>query len=68
MLREDYTALSLAAIRYHMLHTTGLALQDQAMADLALRHLKDWTPIIVEISQAVHPVVVQELRDVVLSA
>jgi hypothetical protein len=63
MLRDDYTALSLAAISYHMLHNTGLALQNKATADLALRHLKDWTPIIVEISQAIHPVVVQELRD-----
>ncbi|MFO7663935.1 MAG: hypothetical protein R6X18_15270 [Chloroflexota bacterium] len=63
MLRDDYTALSLAAISYHMLNNTGLALQSKPTADLALRHLKDWTPIIVEISQAIHPVVVQELRD-----
>jgi hypothetical protein len=41
MLRDDYTALNLAAIGYHMLHTTGMGLQNQATADLALRHLKD---------------------------
>ena len=63
MLRDDYTALSLAAISYHMLHTTGMALQDQATADLALRHLKDWTPIITDISHVVHGVVAQELQD-----
>jgi len=63
MLRDDYTALSLAAISYHMLHTTGIALQSQATADLALRHLKDWTPIIIEISHVVHDVVAQELQD-----
>ena len=63
MLRDDYTALSLAAISYHMLHTTGLALQNQATANLALRHLRDWTPIITELSRAVHKVVVAELAD-----
>ncbi|MFW6184596.1 MAG: hypothetical protein ACOC8X_12425 [Chloroflexota bacterium] len=63
MLRDDYTALSLAAISYHTLHTTGLALQDQRTADLALRHLKDWTPIITEISHVIHKVVASELQD-----
>lgn len=63
MLRDDYTALSLAAISYHMLHTTALALQDQATADLALRHLKDYTPIITDLSHAVHAVVARELAD-----
>ena len=46
MLRDDYTALSLAAISHTMLHTTGLALQNQPLADLAQRYLKDITPII----------------------
>lgn len=63
MLRDDYTALSLAAISYHMLHTTGMALRDQATADLALRHLKDWTPIITRISHVIHGVVNRELQD-----
>ena len=63
MLRDDYTALSLAAISYTMLHTTGLALQNQPIADLAQRYLKDITPIIVDISQAVPGVVVKDLED-----
>lgn len=63
MLRDDYTALSLMAISYHMLHTTGLALHDRPTADLALRHLKDWTPIITDLSHVVHKVVVAELED-----
>lgn len=63
MLRDDYTALSLAAISYHMLHTTGMALDDQRTADLALRHLKDYTPIITRISHIIHGVVAKELRD-----
>ena len=61
MLRDDYTALSMAAISYTMLHTTGLALRDQATADLALRHLREITPLIVELSEMVPSVVVNEL-------
>jgi hypothetical protein len=63
MLRDDYTALSLAAISYTMLHTTGLALKNQPIADLAQRYLKDVTPIIVDISQAIPGVVVKDLED-----
>jgi hypothetical protein len=63
MLRDDYTALSLAAISYTMLHTTGLALQNQPIADLAQRYLKDITPIIIDISQVIPGVVVKDLED-----
>jgi hypothetical protein len=63
MLRDDYTALSLAAISYTMLHTTALALQKQPLADLAQRYLKDITPIIVDISQVIPGVVVKDLED-----
>ncbi len=63
MLRDDYTALSLTAIAYTMLHTTGLALQNQPIADLAQRYLKDITPIIVDISQVIPGVVIKDLED-----
>jgi ferritin-like metal-binding protein YciE len=63
MLRDDYTAFSLAAISYHMLHTTALGLHSQSTADLAERHLMNWTPIITEISHMIHEVVAQELQD-----
>jgi hypothetical protein len=63
MLRDDYTALSLTAISYTMLHTTGLALQNQPIADLAQRYLKDITPLIIDISQAIPGVVVKDLED-----
>ena len=63
MLRDDYTALSLAAISYTMLHTTALALNDQPTAELALRHLKDFTPLITEISRVIPQVVVHELTE-----
>jgi hypothetical protein len=40
-LRDDYTAMSLAAIGYVMLHTTALSLGDREVGDLAQRHLRD---------------------------
>lgn len=63
MLRDDYTALSLAAISYTMLHTTALGLNDQHTADIALRHLKDLTPLITEISRIMPQVVALELTE-----
>ena len=63
MLRDDYTALSLAAISYTMLHTTALALNDHATADVALRNLKDITPLITQISQVIPQVVTRELSE-----
>jgi hypothetical protein len=62
-LRDDYTALSLAAISQTMLHTTGLAQHDQKTAALADRQLKDLTPIIVEISEIIPLVVARELAE-----
>jgi hypothetical protein len=61
MLRDDYTALSLAAISYHMLHTTALGLRQAATADLALRHLKDLTPLLVDLSKTICHVVAREM-------
>lgn len=46
MLRDDYTALNMASFSYTQLHTTGLAYSDSPVADLALRHLKDLTPLV----------------------
>jgi ferritin-like metal-binding protein YciE len=63
MLRDDYTALNLAAVSYTMLHTTGLALHDQRTADLALQHLKHYTSIIMQINQIIPNVVVNDLRN-----
>lgn len=60
-LRDDYTALSLAAISYTMLHTTALGLHQNATAELAQRHLKDLTPLLVELSQIIPKIVLREL-------
>lgn len=62
-LRDDYTALGLAAISYTMLNATALGLGDSTTASLAKRHLDDLTPLIVEISKAMPSVVLAELRD-----
>lgn len=60
-LRDDYTALSLAVISYTMLHSTALGLHQGTTADLALRNLKELTPFLVELSQAIPQVVLKEL-------
>jgi hypothetical protein len=63
MLRDDYTALNLAAVSYTMLHTTGLALRDSVVANIALRHLNDLTPVIVQLNEVIPLVVAEELAD-----
>ena len=62
-LRDDYTALSLAAISYTMLHATAAGLGDGSTAALAKRHLEDITPIIIDLSRTIPGVVLRELRD-----
>jgi ferritin-like metal-binding protein YciE len=61
-LRDDYTALSLAAISYTMLHATALALGDSSTATLAKAHLEDYASVIIDISNAMPAVVLEELR------
>ena len=63
MLRDDYAALSLAAMSYTALHTFGLAVKESKVADLALRHLEELTPILIEISRALPNLVLEEVSD-----
>lgn len=60
-LRDDYASLSLAAISYTMLHTTASALDDTKLAELALNNLNELTPLIVNLSRVIPPVVAREL-------
>ena len=60
-LRDDYTALNLAAVSYSMLHTTALAHKDQELADLSLNHLRDLTPLIMRLSEVIPLIVAMEL-------
>ena len=61
LLRDDYAALSFAVVCYQMLHTTALALGEERVTELALRHLEDYASAIMRISEVVPPLVVQEL-------
>jgi len=63
MLRDDYTALNLAAAGYMMLHTTGIAVQDHPTAALALRYLKEYTPHIMELTEILPSTVVADLKE-----
>jgi hypothetical protein len=60
-LRDDYTALSLATVSYTMLHSTGLGLHQGTTADIALRHLKELAPFVMELNQIIPQVVLKEL-------
>jgi hypothetical protein len=60
-LRDDYTALSLAAISYTMLHATALGLNQGTTAEIALSNLRELTPLLVELSKVIPNVVVKEL-------
>lgn len=62
-LRDNYTALSLAAMSYTSYHTFGLAVGEEKIATLAQQHLKDLTPLMVEISKVLPEVVVQETSE-----
>lgn len=61
ILRDNYTALSLACVAYEMLHTTALGLGQKALADTALRHLKETAPLIMDVTKIIPAVVLQEL-------
>jgi len=60
-LRDDYTAFSLAAISYAMLHTTSLSLENPQVAELAERHLTDYAGAIERINELMPGVVYREL-------
>lgn len=62
MIRDDYTAMSMIAIGYTMLHTHALAEEDQILAEMTQNHLTDCTALVTEISK-IAPLVVS--RDVI---
>jgi hypothetical protein len=62
-LRDDYAALSLAAIGYTMLRSTALGFGDAPAATLAKQHLDDVASVIAEIGRIMPAVVLQELLD-----
>lgn len=62
-LRDDYTAASLAAIGYVMLHTTALSLGNKQVADLAQRHLVDYTEAVMTLHNIIPAAVIEFLQD-----
>lgn len=63
MLRDDYAALSLAAMSYTAMHSFGLAIRENQIADLALKHLEELTPIVIEVSRLLPQLVIAEVGD-----
>jgi ferritin-like metal-binding protein YciE len=62
-LRDDYTATSLAAIGYVMLHTTALSLGNRQVAELAQRHLVDYTEVVMTLHNIIPGAVIEFLQD-----
>lgn len=62
-LRDDYTAFSLATIGYVMLYTTGLALDDREVADLARQHFTEYANAVTRLHNIVPAAVVRYLKE-----
>jgi ferritin-like metal-binding protein YciE len=62
-LRDDYTAFSLATVSYVMLLTTAMSLNDQPVAELAERHLGQYTKVVMTLNNIIPSAVIAELRE-----
>ena len=62
-LRDDYTAFSLAIVSYVMLLSTAMSLNDQAVAELAQRHLRDYTKVVMKVNNILPSAVIARLRE-----
>jgi ferritin-like metal-binding protein YciE len=62
-LRDDYTAVSLAAIGYVMLLTTARALDDAPVAEVAEQHLRDYAGDIMTLTRIIPGAVVRFLQE-----
>ena len=62
MLRDDITALNLAATAYSMLYTTAVAFDEEEMSAVALEHLNTLPEQIMEMTRLLPGVVVEELE------
>jgi len=63
-LRDDYTAMALCTAGYAMLLTTANAFRNTQVAQLAKRHLEDYAQALMEISDALPAVVVEDLKQI----
>ena len=62
-LRDDYTAFSLATVSYVMLLTTAMSLNDQQVAELAERHLRHYTKVVMKLNNILPSAVIADLRE-----
>ena len=62
-LRDDYTAFSLATVSYVMLLSTAKALDDEEVAELAERHMKEYTKVVMTLNNILPSAVIAELRE-----
>jgi hypothetical protein len=62
ILRDDYSALNLLTISNTLLHTTALALNSEAVASLALKHLENLVPFVIRIGELMPDVITRELQ------
>lgn len=63
MLRDNYTALSLAAISNTMMHAYAVSVQEYGIADMAKRHIDELSNLIADIRKAIPEVVIGEVDD-----
>lgn len=60
-LRDDYTALSLTAMGYTAMHAFAVGISETPMAELAERHLRDLTPLLVDLSKLIPQTTIEDL-------
>jgi ferritin-like metal-binding protein YciE len=63
IVRDNYTALSMITVGYTMLHTLALANDDNSLAEISEKHLKECTNMVTEISKVVPLAVANEVID-----
>ncbi len=60
-LRDDYTALSLTAMGYTAMHAFGVGISETPLSSLAERHLRDLTPLLVDLSKLIPQTTIEDL-------
>lgn len=60
-LRDTYVAMSMLAMAYTATHAYGMTIGEERIARVSQQHLKDITPLLVDISKVLPEVVVEEI-------
>jgi len=62
-LQDNYSKLNLITMGNTLIHTTALALEEVDVASTALNHLKNLTPLVIELGKLTPVVVMRELEN-----